>query len=372
MLNLLKILFFNYIVVEAFPVFTFDGSLDHSEAPSFASLVADVHLPESFIVCSSSKERTFTYEGFYSIFGEDSKEWLTVLIRPLRGAIVLAIYWDGGFYFSDLKNPMLEHWYHTCLKIDMSRNEIEFAADGMLLRRIVDQNITNVPRKLKMNIGVGRGNKQFHGSVANIQVFKEGDITEISAAPCKEREGTLLSWNPQLWRVEGSHWSLREEYEEQLCAPYDRYNLAVPSEITFKESMDVCKEKLNNSVIPYPENISAFRKYVTWHNDTTGGTCLFVWTPLSDQNSEGVFLNLNDNLTAPYMLWDKKVPNGGKDENYVDIRVSKAALNDVDANAKLCSTCSLSSSLLLRLDGVCEDSFLGIFIYQGTRSSKDE
>ena len=142
MRTLLKILFSNYIAVQAFPVFTFDGSLDHSEAPSFASLVADVHLPESFIVCSSSKERTFTYDGFYSIFGEDSKEWLTVLIRPLRGAIVLAIYWDGSFFSEDLKNPKLDHWYHTCVKIDMSRKEIEFAADGMLPRRVVDQNIT--------------------------------------------------------------------------------------------------------------------------------------------------------------------------------------------------------------------------------------
>ena len=161
--------------------------------------------------------------------------------------------------------------------------------------------------------------------------------------------------------MEGSHWSLKEEYEEQLCAPYDRYNLAVPSEITLKESVDVCKEKLNNSVIPYPENISAFRKYVTWHNDTTGGTCRYVWTPLSDQNSEGVFLNMNDNSSAPFMIWDKKKPNGGKDENYVEIRVRTASLNDVGGNGLRCSTCSLSSSLLLRLDGVCEDSFIGIF-----------
>ena len=71
---------------------------------------------------------------------------------------------------------------------------------------------------------------------------------------------------------------------------------------------------------------------------------------------------MNDNSSAPFLFWDKKKPNGGKDENYVDIRVSTAALNDIDANAKLCSTCSLSSSLLLQLDGVCEDSFIGIHI----------
>ena len=361
MLNIVNIIFFNYLTVQAFPVFTFDGFLETSEAPSFASLVGHVHLPESFIVCSSSKEATFSYVGFYSIFGEDSEDWLTVVIRPLRGAIVLAIYWDDGFHFSeDLKNPKLDHWYHTCLKIDLSRKEIEIAVDGMLLKKVVDQNITNVPRKLKMNIGMGKNNGQFRGSVTNIQVFKEGDIKEISAAPCKERQGTLLSWNPQLWKVVGSRWLLqREEDEELVCAPYDHYNLAVPSEITFKESVDLCREQLNNSIIPYPANPSAFLKYVAWHNNTTGGTCPYIWTPLSDQNSEGVFLNVNNNLTAPYLIWAKKEPNGGKDENHIQINVRTAALNDIDENRLFCSACSLSSSLLLRLDGVCQDSFIG-------------
>ena len=155
---------------------------------------------------------------------------------------------------------------------------------------------------------------------------------------------------------------LKEEYEEQVCDSKDHYNLAVPSKISLKESVDMCKEKLNNSVIPYPENLSALRKYVTWHNDTTGGTCSHVWTPLSDQSSEGVFLNMNDNSTAPYMFWGKEEPNGGKHENYVQIKVRTASLIDDNENGLCCSTCALSSSLLLRLDGVCEDSFIGIHI----------
>ena len=153
MLNPLKVLFFNFIVVEAFPVFTFDGSLDHAEAPSFASLVKDVRLPENFIVCSSSKMAIFNYVGFYSIFREDSKDWLTVVTQPLRGAIVLAIFWDGEFHVSgELGNAKLDHWYHTCLKIDLSRKEIKFAVNGVLLGKAVGKNITNLPSsKLKMN-----------------------------------------------------------------------------------------------------------------------------------------------------------------------------------------------------------------------------
>ena len=362
MLNLLKILFFNYIAIQAFPVFTFDGSLDHSESPSFASLVADVHLPESFIVCSSSKEATFNEVGLYTILGEDSKDWLTLIIWPSLGKVWATVYWDREYLYhtgGDLENPKLDHWYHICLKVDLSKPEIEFALNGVLLGNGVGKNITNAPSKLKMKIGVGEDNRQFHGSVANIKVFKEGNITEISAAPCKDRQRTLLTWDPRLWRVEGSHWLLKEEYEEIVCYPYKCYNLAVSSELTLDESMNICKEKLNNGFIPYPENHPIMMKYVAWHKNTTGGTCPYVWTPLSDENSEGLFLNMNDNSSVQYQVWDKGEPNGGENENYVAIAIQTAALQDVEENRLFCSTCYLSSSLLLQLDGVCEDSFIG-------------
>ena len=184
--------------------------------------------------------------------------------------------------------------------------------------------------KLMMNIGMGENNRQFHGSVANIQVFKEGDIKEISGAPCEKRQGSLLFWDPQLWRVEGSHWLPIEEYEKVICAPYERYKLAIPSKITINESWDICVDKLKTSFIPYPANKSEFLEYVAWYQNITRNACPFVWTPLSDRNSEGVFLNMNDNTTAHYQIWDKNEPNGGENENYAMINVETAALHDVE------------------------------------------
>ena len=242
----------------------------------------------------------------------------------------------------------------------MSKIEIEFALNGVVLGNVVGKNITNIPSKLKMNIGVGQDNKQFHGSVANIQIFKEGDIREISEEPCRKREGTLLPWNPQLWKVDGQDWLLREECEEMICYPYECYNLAIPTMISLDEALNICKEKLNNSDIPYPEHPSTFLKYVAWYKNITGGTCSVVWTPLSDKNQEGSFFNMNDNISMQYQIWDKGQPNGGKNENYVAIVLRTAALRDYDENeVKGCSTCSLSSSLILQLDGICESSFIG-------------
>ena len=210
MLNLLKIIFFNYITVQGFPVFTFDGFLDISEAPSYASLASDVKLPDNFVICSSSKEATFNYVDFYTILGDDSSDWLTVIVWPLWGGVTLTVIWDREPHFAGyIPNPIVDHWYHTCLKMDLITKEIEFAVNGLLMEKAVGKNITNMPSKLQMNIGVGQDKRQYRGSVANIQIFAEGDIKEISAAPCKQRQGTLLLWNPNLWRVVGSNWLLK-------------------------------------------------------------------------------------------------------------------------------------------------------------------
>ena len=68
---------------------------------------------------------------------------------------------------------------------------------------------------------------------------------------------------------------------------------------------------------------------------------------------------MNNNSDVQYKNWDKTEPNGGKNENYVVINVRQAALHDVQEKRLACSTCSLSSSLLLQLDGMCKDSFIG-------------
>ena len=123
--------------------------------------------------------------------------------------------------------------------------------------------------------------------------------------------------------------------------------------------MDTCNHKLNNSIIPFPQDLETFHKYVTWYKNTTGGTCSKIWTPLTDENSEGTFLNMNSNAEAKFQPWDKSEPNGGKDENFVWIDLATATLQDVPHNKLSCSSCLISSSLLLQLDGLCIHSMIG-------------
>ena len=363
----LLFLLFNTLAVYALPVFTFNFTIDDpsSTSPSFASLVtSDLNLPNNFTICSSIKQAMFDDVGFYTVFGEDSSEWLTVKFHS-RGdeTIQMSLRWDGKWHLlKRLWNPRLDYWYHVCLGIDLTKTELEAAVNGVLLGKAVDRKITNIPSKLQMDIGRGQDREQFQGWLGNLRIFKEGNALELSAEPCLEtgQSTLLLAWDPIFWKAVGSSWLLTEESDETICRlHHDSYNVAIPSWITINESLDLCKQKLNNSIIPFQEDLETFLKYVAWHRNTTGSDCPYIWTPLSDEQDEGIFLNMNNNVEAEFQIWDGVEPNGGEDENFVMIEVSRGVLLDVSPTKLICSSCLLSTSLLLQMDGLCEDSLIG-------------
>ena len=69
--------------------------------------------------------------------------------------------------------------------------------------------------------------------MTNIKVLWEVDASNISSAPCKQEQ----ELEPHI----GSQWSFIEEFEDQVCASKDFYNLAISFEMTIDESMATCK-----------------------------------------------------------------------------------------------------------------------------------
>ena len=303
-------------VLQAFPVFTYNGTAESNSlaTPSFAFLDADVNLPDNFMICSSTKQARFDGVSFFSIAGKDSREWLRLDFHTdsSEAKIKLAIFWGRKYHRlgAELPTPRLDFWYQICLRLDL-KSGIEIAVNGVLLGSAVNENVTNIPSKLRMKIGIGFDNQrlqdsvQFQGSVANVRIFKEGNLTDISSRPCNVSQSTvILPWNPKDWKVEGSDWSLIEEADDLFCVSCDHYNLAIPSMKTPNESMDICREKLNNSIIPFPQDRENFFKYMAWHRSATGGRCSSIWTLFSDQTQEGLFLDMNNNSTVDYQPWD--------------------------------------------------------------------
>ena len=229
--------------LSAFPVFTFNGTTASSAGPSFAYLDKDLQLPGKFILCSSVKQARFDNVGFYSVSRRDSQEWIKLKIETFVKTTRLIIYWKGNFHkLGKPISPKIDFWYHICFETDIQTNEIKFAVNGKVMGSVHEKNMTNIPTKLKMKIGVDKDN-QFQGSVANIEVFSDGSIVELSAFPCKRNQSALLIWNPESWKVVGSELLLTEEFENTFCIINDNYNLAIASLLTFKEGMDLLRKR---------------------------------------------------------------------------------------------------------------------------------
>ena len=84
--------------VLGFPVFTFSDTFYPPAPPSFASLTRKVELPDTFILCSSSKQARFDNLGFFSILGEDGTHWLSVVFWQYTQAVDIWITWNRGWY----------------------------------------------------------------------------------------------------------------------------------------------------------------------------------------------------------------------------------------------------------------------------------
>ena len=348
-------------VVQPFPVFTFNGTSSTSTpTPSYAYLVNDVDLPDKFILCTSVKQARFDDVGFYVISGKDSGEWLTTQFTKFTNETWLTLWWDESRYWvGKLKNPMLDIWYHICLEFDLKLIAIEANVIGQLIGMVRGKNITNKPDKLRIKIGLGYANKQFQGFVTNIKVLKEFNTSNTLTKPCRQGQDDIISWSPENWTLVGSQWSLIEDFEDQVCVPSDSYDLAISTKMAIYESMDICRHKLNNSIIPFEQDNNQLSRYVAWHTKITGGTCSYIWTPLTKMESEWSFFDVNNNTKITIQNWARGQPNGGKYEKFVLINVAQKALTDSEADWSSCSSCRISNMLLLQMDGLCTDSFIG-------------
>ena len=259
---------------------------------------------------------------------------------------------------------MLDIWYHICLNFDLKTNEIEASVNRQPIGRVHVKSVSNKPDKLKIKIGLGHDNEQFQGSITNIKMLEVVKASNTFSSPCKQEQDDILSWSPGNWNLIGPQWALIEEFEDEVCVPSNFYDLAIPSKMTIHESMDICKHKLNNSIIPAQEDRELFLNYIDWHNVTSGGVCPYIWwTPFSDEQSEGSFINVNNDTETTLQSWVDIELNGDADENFLEIVVAEKALNDAPENSGNCGSCIIPSSLLLKLDGRCRGSLIGEILH---------
>ena len=285
-----------------------------------------------------------------------------MIIQPSPEAVVVWVELDGNWKIQGtLKRPRLGAWLHICIQVDPQRNEYSSAVNGEVMGTF-STNMTGAPRSLNMSIADRQ--RQFLGSVSNVQIFTDSagqNIQELSGKPCMHT-GDILSWNPEDWKVEGSHLQLVEEDKESVCEQQDNYLVAIPVEMDIMEALEICRDKLNRSILPYQADLTSLQSFATWYTNTVGAFDK-IWVPFSDDKQEGVFLNLNDQTEAVFLPWGISQPNGGSGQNYVSFSHNLDYRDNPADREGIWSSCLLDSSLLLRLDGLCDNSYIGKLPY---------
>ena len=58
------------------------------------------------------------------------------------------------------------------------------------------------------------------------------------------------------------------------------------------------------------------------------------------------------------MEWTSDFPDGGRQQNFVGLRLKQKEFNDVDMEREICVSCEIKRTTLFTLRGICKNSYL--------------
>ena len=344
-------------------------------------------LPDIFVLCTSHMEERLEGNGYFQMYGEDGRPWLSMSLKEQgnTGSVNLWAYLGAGtktksYILGQIPQARPKMWYHICVSVDTHNGTLEAAVNGNRLTQEINTKkeslLTNKPNRLLNRFAIGisldmgpHKELQLYGSVSNIQVFSQDpgqDLTRLSGSPCATT-GDLLTWEDMEWNTTGDGVS-EGESGYTVCHAHEANDtlLAIPFGMEQEEAIRVC-QKLRGSLYQVPESsiwggqTFTLSNFTEWFDRTTSGSCEMIWTPISDEKEEGIFVNLEDSKEAKYLPWYDGQPNGGTLENSVVIwpNVGANPYVDVSFDTAACSLCYLRVDLTLSLRGVCKHTLMG-------------
>ena len=138
---------------------------------------------------------------------------------------------------------------------------------------------------------------------------------------CGDR-GDIISWEDTEWSFEGSRINVSEASSETICNKKKVHRLAVPLGLPQSAALETCK-KLSHSYMTSVNSEEEMVEFIWWFKETSiEDRCKYIWTPFSDAETEGVFVNLVDHSKATYLPWLQNQPYGGLVQSAVSIDTS--------------------------------------------------
>ena len=143
--------------------------------------------------------------------------------------------------------------------------------------------------RLFLSLGVVQHNwetaiTQFLGKVTNIRLYRGlagEEMEEMTRSPCLPSSlQTFLLWEEMEWEVRGEVEEKTVE-DRMFCSESQHYPVLLPSPGSYQAAKDACF-KLGEGTIAEP---------ATSERLSIGEDCRFIWTPYTDAEVEGTFVN---------------------------------------------------------------------------------
>ena len=360
------------VPIKTLHVWTFDKSSEISEVTLDQQTTEDVPLPDKFILCSSQQLSKMTIEGQgpYTILGQDDKTWFSLsfwYVSPKVMEVWAMASGDKWYLLGTIPRPTFNSWYHICLEFDIKDNQVKIASNGKIMTdwTAIPNMKEQKPTMLNNNFYVGKCKANFvktwHpflGSVTNIKMFKTDNSTieNLSGSLCTH-QGDLLSGSHSLWRKTGQ--AKETTLSPGLVCHGPAYDLLLDFKQSQSKAIQMCQRLGRGSTVSTSNDQPELDEFLSWFNGITYDKCSEgVWTPFSDEETEGVFLHNGEKVT--FLPWKPGQPNDGIAGNAVVTMGGQYV--DMKEDKKYCVSCSIFRTTVFHLRGAKTHDNRGDFI----------
>ena len=282
--------------VSLIKVFNFNKTLEGKNGSFSRALLKNVpeeNLPRRFTICSSHLQGRISEntQAVFVVYQDNLHQvpWLSVA------------FWEEGILWANIDNKnwyMLEQvpvsevfgWNHICTQLDLEHSLMRTSVNGRKASLVEEVRRTEILPRLHLSLGVvqhmwDNARYQFHGQVTNIRVFREmtkAQMEEMTRSPClHSNTETFLAWEEMEWEV-NSGVELRTVEDKLFCSDVSQHHpVLLPTPMSYQVAKEACF-KLGEATIAEPDALEGL---------SIGEDCQFIWTPFTDEETEGTFVN---------------------------------------------------------------------------------
>ena len=317
----------------------------------------------SFSFCGSFKETSVNGNSFFTFYGKDMKPWLGLSMWPSKAQDHLTIWFRVRSTWKKVQDLNIYHlnfWTHVCFSVDMKLMEIKASINGEKTGKIkAEELLIEAPHNLENSLVIGKsyqedGPRQFVGYITNVMLLRDNDNIDI-----KEMSKNLCSysdpWEDSEWNINGQVEKMVDD-EQKICRERRTYQVVLPINMSWVDGREMCMKFGSGNMAEVRDEEDL--EYIVNNYHKLSGECERIWTPLTDEISEGIYQSATTGNIPSYLPWDIMEPNGLENQNYVALHVDSKKYRDLSLKYhKSCVACDLDIGTTFYLFGLCEESF---------------